>query len=128
MVNAMLCRIHQSGDIAGLSPASFAQVKTGLEIYKQVIRPHIPDSIPFFPLGMPDMTNRTSPVCLGSKAPAASFLAVWRLAGTETVRIPTSAANARLLYPTDRGIKLSTEASNLRLVFPRPYMACIVAR
>jgi len=40
MVNAMLGRIHQSGRLDQLSPASFAQVKKGLQIYKEQIRTH----------------------------------------------------------------------------------------
>jgi alpha-galactosidase len=41
LVNAMLLRIHQSGHLAERTPGSLAQVKSGIQIYKDAIRPHI---------------------------------------------------------------------------------------
>ncbi len=67
-VNAMLFRIHQSGQIAELSPESFAQLKGGLQIYKDTIRPHIGKAVPYYPLGMPDMTDSVSPISLGMRS------------------------------------------------------------
>ena len=49
-------RIHQSGRITRLRPESMAQVKNGIAVYKEQIRRHIPESVPFYPLGMPDLT------------------------------------------------------------------------
>jgi alpha-galactosidase len=127
MVNAMLCRIQQSGDLANVTEPSFAQVRAGIRIYKDVIRPHIPKSIPFYPLGMPDMVDSMAPVCLGIKASNATFVAVWRLAGGESVRIPISAKNLKLVYPSDLGIQVDTSVSALTVTFPRKYMACILS-
>ncbi len=127
MVNAMLCRIHQSGDLATLTAESFAQVSTGIQTYKSLIRPHIPNSVPFYPLGMPTMTDLKSPVCLGIKSSQATSIAVWRLEGSETVRIPAAAGNVRLLYPTDLGINVERTGNAFTVAFPREYMACIVA-
>lgn len=42
MVNAMLCRIHQSGNLANLNPPSLEQVKKGIKVYKEQISPDIP--------------------------------------------------------------------------------------
>src|ERR1700758_3904538 len=65
MVTAMLCRIHQSGSLDQLASDVAAQVSKAIRIYKDVIRPHIRLAVPFFPLGMPDVTNRHNPVALG---------------------------------------------------------------
>ncbi len=126
MVNAMLCRIHQSGDIAKCNPAVLAQIKTGIRTYKNVLRQHIPDSIPFYPLGMPLMTDTVSPVALGMRSPGAVFLAVWRLNGEEKVEIPWAGQSLRLLYPTDLDIRSRSQSGKIEITFPRINMACIL--
>ena len=63
MTTAMLCRIHQSGRIDKISADAAAQVLNGIRVYKEVIRKHIPQSVPFYPLGMPDVTDRNAPGC-----------------------------------------------------------------
>jgi len=86
MVTAMLLRIHQSGHLARLDAPAAAQVKEGIRVYKEIIREHIPDAVPFYPLGMPDVTNATKPVALGVRSPNRSFLAIWRIDGDAEVR------------------------------------------
>ncbi len=119
MVNAMLFRIHQSGHLAELSAESFAQVKTGLQIYKDKIRPHIGPAVPYYPLGLPDMTDPVSPISLGMRSPKSNFIAVWRLQGGDRVRIPVSGAMVKVLYPADLGIQLHPEDGGVTVVFPR---------
>ena len=68
MVTAMLLRIHQSGHLAHLDSPAAAQVKEGIRVYKQIIREHIPDAVPFYPLGMPDVTNAMKPIALGIRS------------------------------------------------------------
>jgi len=125
MVSAMLLRIHQSGQLASLEPEAAAQVKQGIRLYKEVIREHIPGALPFYPLGMPDVTNATAPVALGIRSARHSFVAVWRLEGDEDVRIPAS-SQARILYPTELGIKLQQSGGDCLVTFPRPRMGCIL--
>jgi alpha-galactosidase len=126
MVNAMLFRIHQSGHLAELSPASFAQVKTGLKIYKERIRPHIGQALPYYPLGLPDITDSVSPVALGMRSPQSNFIAVWRLKGSDRVHLPKADPGMRILYPVDLGIRLETGGEGLTVVFPREMMACVL--
>ncbi|MGE5647843.1 MAG: alpha-galactosidase [Acidobacteriota bacterium] len=123
MVSAMLCRIHQSGHLARLNPASLAQVKAGLRIYKDVVRRHVPHFVPSFPLGMPSMADKESPVALRMRAPGAEFVAVWRLAGPETVRV-AGLRGFELVYPGDLGIT----AGEGEVRFPRPHMAALLRR
>ena len=88
MVNAMLFRIHQSGHLAELSPESFAQVKNGLQIYKDKIRPHIGAAVPYYPLGLPDMTDTVSPISLGMRSPEATSLRYGVCAASRRVHLP----------------------------------------
>jgi alpha-galactosidase len=127
MVSAMLLRIHQSGDLATLTPSAAAQVKRGIEVYKNVIREHIPDAVPFYPLGMPDVTNAIKPIALGIKSPRRSFAAVWRIDGDPEVRIRTT-ANSAILYPSDLGITIRQSGDECIVVFPRPRMGCILSQ
>ncbi len=125
-VNAILFRIHQSGHLAELSPAAFAQVKAGLSIYKETIRQHIGSAVPYYPLGMPDITDHISPVALGMRSPRSNFIAVWRLRGEGSVHLPKVGSRLRILFPTDLGIRLQPDGDGVTIVFPRPLMACIL--
>lgn len=127
MVNAMLCRIHQSGHLGNLPKESLKQVTNGIQVYKTSIAPFLAKSIPFFPLGMPSMGNNQLPVSVGLKTENKAFIAVWRLEGSNTVVIPgILCKNIKLLFPVDLGIKASRIGTNIQLVFPDEYMAGIV--
>ena len=127
MVNAMLGRIHQSGHLAELPAESFAQVLSGIAIYKKELRPKIARFVPFFPLGMPSMADEASPVALGMEHPEADYYAVWRLKDKDRVRIPLkNKGRAELLYPVDLNIGLVQEDGGLTLHFPKSHMAAIV--
>ena len=127
MVNAMLCRIHQSGHLAKLSTESMAQVSMGIRVYKESIRPHVPESIPFYPLGFASITDGTSPIALGMRSLQRTFVAVWRLTGDEKIHLPGLPNDLRILYPTDLGIKAERQGDGWTLILPRPHMACILA-
>jgi alpha-galactosidase len=126
MVTAMLCRIHQSGRLDAISASGLLQVTNGIRVYREAIRGHIPQTVPFYPLGLPDVTNRMAPVALGMRAPGWTTLAVWRLEGAETVELPMAAARAEILYPLDLGIVQRTVPGKLSVRFPRTKMACIL--
>jgi alpha-galactosidase len=126
MVNAMLGRIHQSGRLTELSAASFAQVKTGLRIYKEQIRHHTGAATPYYPLGLPDITDHVSPIALGMRSAGANFIAVWRLSGRERVHVPHAGQRAKILYPTDLGIGIEPQGDGSDVIFPRELMACIL--
>jgi alpha-galactosidase len=126
LVTAMMCRIHQSGRLDATSADALRQVANGIRTYKDSIREHIPQAVPFYPLGMPDVTNPNAPVVLGMRAPGWTALAVWRLEGTDTVEVPMDTSKAEILYPTDLGIDLSIAKGKLSVRFPRTKMACIL--
>ena len=128
MVNAMLARIHQSGAIAELRDESWREVREGIRIYKENIRPDIPRMVPFLPLGLPSMADTHSPVAVGLRGAARSLIAVWRLDGDDdTVRLPVGAAKGvSVLYPTDLGIVCRGSPSAIEVRFPRRYMGAIL--
>ena len=126
LVTAMMCRIHQSGRLDAISADGLLQVTNGIRVYKEVIRGHIPHSVPFYPLGLPDVTNRMAPVALGMRAPGLTSLAVWRLEGSETVELPLLTAQAEILYPADLGIEVGVAKGKLSVRFPRMRMGCIL--
>jgi alpha-galactosidase len=126
MVTAMMCRIHQSGRLDAISADGLLQVTNGIRVYKEAMRQHIPHAVPFYPMGLPDVTNRTAPVALGMRATGWSALAVWQLEGAETIELPMEAAQAEILYPSDLGIKVNASKGKLTVHFPRTKMACIL--
>src|SRR6266498_2000468 len=126
MVAAMMCRIHQSGRLDSLSAETAAQVAEGIRIYKEVLRKHIPEAVPFYPLGTSDVTNFQAPVALGMRSPEQTLLAVWRIDGPATTKIPLAMRTPRLLYPTDLGINVTSAYGVVSVEFPRTHMACLV--
>ena len=75
MVNAMMLRIHQSGQLMDLSPEKLSLVKEGISCYKS-IREDIKKSVPFWPLGLSHYSDQW--VCLGLKTEHKDYVAVWR--------------------------------------------------
>ena len=126
MVTAMLCRIHQSGRLDSIAPQVLAEVAEGIRVYKDVLRKHIPSSVPFYPLGTSDVTNRTAPLALGMRALQQTVLGVWRIDGPAVTKVPWAAPEAKLLYPADLGIKVAVADGSLSVEFPRPNMACLI--
>jgi len=127
MVTAMMCRIHQSGRMDSLSPDAAAQVTEGIRVYKEGLRKSIPAAVPFYPLGMSDVTNREVPIALGMRSPQQTLLAVWRIDGPAVIRVPITSPQPRLVYPTDLGIGLSTTEAAVNIEFPRSHMACLIS-
>jgi alpha-galactosidase len=126
MVTAMMCRIHQSGRLDSLSPQAAAQVAEGVRIYKDVLRKHISAAVPFYPLGTSDVTDFKAPVALGMRSPEQTLLGVWRIDAPATTQVALATSNAKLLYPTDLGIKITAEQGTLNVEFPRSRMACLI--
>src|SRR5450755_1106061 len=126
MVTALLCRIHQSGRIDQVQSDVAGEVASAIRVYKDTLRPHIAEAIPFYPLGMPDVTNRKGPVALGMRSRAWTAVAVWRLEGEPSVELPLRSSRPRVLYPTDLGIEVMQRSEKIIVRFPRPKMGCIV--
>jgi alpha-galactosidase len=127
MVTAMMCRIHQSGHLDSLSPQAWAQVTEGIRIYKDLLRKSIPDALPFYPLGLPDVTDSQKPVALGMRSPSRTLLAIWRIDGPAKTDVPWTMPDPTVLYPVDLGVKATTSKGSLNVEFPRTRMACLIS-
>jgi len=126
MVTATLCRIHQSGRLDSVSADAWKQVAEGIRVYKEVLRKNIPEAVPFYPLGLSDVTSPEALVALGMRSPAQTVLGVWRIDGPASTKIPWAYGDAKLLYPTDLGIKIAVAEGTLHVEFPRRRMACLL--
>jgi alpha-galactosidase len=86
MVNAMLLRIHQSGEIWAMEGKNLGLIKEGIAYYKK-IRNIIPQSLPFWPLGIPKREDKW--LALGLKDQSKILLAVWKVnASNDTCIVP----------------------------------------
>lgn len=126
MVTGMLCRIHQSGRLDLLSAEAAKQVAEGIRVYKDVVRKHIPEAVPFYPLGLTNVTDSKAPIALGMRSSGQTFLAAWRIDGPAAMKIPWTSRDARLLYPTDLGVKITPVEGALNIEFPRTRSACLI--
>jgi alpha-galactosidase len=83
LVNAMFMRIHQSGKITDITDDNLNYLKEGILYYK-TIRNCIPNSLPFWPLGLPEYSNGW--VSFGLKCnDNKSLIAIWRTHGENEV-------------------------------------------
>jgi hypothetical protein len=121
-----MCRIHQSGRLDSLTPEALAQVTEGIRVYKESLRKHIPTAVPFYPLGTSDVTDFKTPVALGMRSPQQTVVAVWRIDGPAITKISLASREAKLLYPSDLGVKVTIAGGTLKIEFPRSRMACLV--
>jgi hypothetical protein len=127
MVTAAMCRIHQSGRLDLLSADAWKQVAEGIRVYKEIVRKHTPEAVPFYPLGLSDVTNAEAALALGMRSAEQRLLGVWRIDGPAAIKIPWAYPDARLLYPRDLGIQAAVAGGSLRIEFPRKRMACLLS-
>jgi alpha-galactosidase len=136
MANAMLGRIHLSGHLDRMSDSQRALVAEALHVYQQSIRPAIAAAVPFWPLGLPRWDDPW--VVLGLRAPAASYLTIWRrgphqAAGTATVTLPVphlrrAEVTAHVLYPSRSAAVARWDAvdGTLSVTLPDSPSACVL--
>lgn len=102
MVNVLLGRVHQSGFLNNLPPASLARVKEGLRCYK-AIRHELLHGLPVFPLGLIHLHSPWA--AAGLLCGETLYLSVWRKSAEEdTVVLSLPALQGRkseavCLYP-----------------------------
>ncbi|WP_434655480.1 glycoside hydrolase family 36 protein [Thermoanaerobacterium thermosaccharolyticum] len=108
MVNALLLRIHLSGNLDKLEERQLKLVKEALEIYKS-IRNDIKKSLPFWPLGLSHYND--SWISFGLKCENRSYLAVWRRnSQMPTCELPIAHlknknVNIKCIYPKEENCK-----------------------
>jgi len=118
MVNTLLMRIHQSGEIDKLPQTQLILIREAIALYK-TYRRKIPRSIPFWPLGLPSPGENT--LCLGLHLEDVSLLAVWKYDLEESaIPLPEIYSQARQLYPTtlESQYRLDEKGRTLYVRFP----------
>jgi alpha-galactosidase len=135
VASAMLGRVHLSGHLDRMTPRQRELVADAVRVYKESIRSAIPESTPFWPLGLPRWEAPW--IALGLRAPGVSHLTIWRRgphAGTGTsVTLPLAhlrgaQVTPRVLYPTAAGVSVSWDApaGTLTVTLPRVPSACLL--
>ena len=126
MVNAMLCRIHMSGEIANLTDSQMNLVKEGIACYK-TIREDIKKFKAFYPDGVE--TYNKEWLSVGYTAEDKKYLAVWRLDSKEDthfVPIENLSGDAEILYPSNNKCKLAKKNDGLMVELPNNYSAVVI--
>ena len=125
MVNALLQRIHLSGEIFGWTEEQFALVKEGVECYKR-IRSDIPKFIPFYPLGLPKYAD--SWLCSAYRFDDCVRIGLWRMDTDEcSVEIPLKkAANGvKILYPSNHNADIKVTQNGVSVTMPERFSAIL---
>jgi alpha-galactosidase len=132
MCGALLGRIHLSGHLDRMTPQQLDLVATAVRRYKD-IRGDLPAAVPFWPLGLPEWD---APVlAAGLRAPAATYLVVWRRGRTGTnglVTLPIAHPGgttpaAEILYPAPApGAAVRWAGETLTVDLPRTPSACLI--
>jgi alpha-galactosidase len=129
LANAMLGRLYLSGHLDWMSPRQRALVAEAVAVYKR-IRPDIAVSVPFWPLGLPRWTD--SWLALGLRAPAATYLTVWRRDGDQpqlTLPIPHLRGEpvaVAVLYQAPAEASWNPARATLQVTLPRTPSACVL--
>ncbi|CAI6339395.1 unnamed protein product [Periconia digitata] len=101
VMNTMMGRVHLSGRIDALDAHQLELVREGMQVYLR-IRKDFLTARPFWPLGLPAWQDDW--ITLGmSKTDGNVLLAVWRRAGSTSLRLPLPGRehllSAKVLYP-----------------------------
>lgn len=122
MINAMMMRIHLSGQITEMSDEKLELIKQGVSVYKS-IRNCIPKSYVFYPNGLPDYNDEW--IVCGFKGER-TFLCVWRRnIEHESVLIDIKCDSAEIIYPQNDNSCLSVN-NKLEVTLRSKYSAVII--
>ncbi len=126
MVNALLCRMHLSGEIYNLTDEQEALVKEGVWCYKK-IREDIKKFVPFYPNGF--STYGKDWLSVGYTADEKKYLAVWRLKSDNDeyfVPLDFEVNNVEIIYPQKNQCTITKSNDGLKLNMPSDYSAVVI--
>jgi alpha-galactosidase len=134
LCNALLGRVHLSGNLDRMTPEQRALVADAMAVYKR-IRADIPASAPFWPLGLPGWTDAW--LALGLRSQEKTYLTVWRRpegdsAAEQTLVIPHLRGrnvDVQVLFPQASKTVVDWQAGHgeLTVGLPEPGTACLLA-
>lgn len=133
LCNALLGRVHLSGNLDRMAPEQRALVADAIAVYKR-IRADIPTSAPFWPLGLPGWTDPW--IALGLRGEERTYATVWRRPGgassvEQALVIPHLKGcdvEAGVLFPQDTkaGLGWSAGRGEVTVRLPEPGTACLI--
>lgn len=128
LVSGMLFRIHLGGHLAKLDGDRFLLVKEGIACHKR-IRQEIPESLPYWPLGMHVFDSPW--LCWGLHGPKADYIAVCRRMAEEVLSFPVkrTPVSVRILYAVSGETEIvSSDPQNRRIQVRLEYRnsACLI--
>ncbi len=125
MVNAMLLRMHLSGEVTKLSEEQKTIVKNGVKKYKE-IRKYIPKMTPFYPLGLPNYNGKWQ--CVAYSSEEKTILVVWKMDSAEDeILIPIHADKADILFGLNGSGTPRVSDAGVSVRIKEPYHAIIIA-
>ncbi|NUR60150.1 MAG: alpha-galactosidase [Catenulispora sp.] len=134
LCNALLGRVHLSGNLDRMTAGQHALVAEAVAVYKR-IRADIPVSVPFWPLGLPGWTDPW--VAVGLRGPGRTYVTVWRRpeggsAAEQTFSIGHLVGRdtgAEVLFPSDSKAVVDWNAGRgeATVHLPEPGTACLIA-
>lgn len=124
MASAILQRLYLSGQILELDEKRIELVKEGIEVYKS-IRNEISNSIPFYPIGMPN--HKSDVICLGFKYPDCSRILLSSFDNKDReINIPIKYEKVKILYPSDTKTTLSDAENGINVKIPTECTSVII--
>ena len=109
MVGGILLRPYISGQVWNLPQESLDLLREGISVYKS-IRHEVKDGLPFFPLGLPNITEDDGIFVYGLHCPSCDYLAVTSLEETFFHLVfdyPVDSISC--IYPSNSGCTVSTD-------------------
>lgn len=124
ITNGLLQRLYLSGQIHELDENGLGLVKEGIDLHKS-IRNEIPDSIPFYPMGIPNHNDKV--ICLGFKYNMCKRIALWCFDDSDRgIAVPIEYNNAKIIYPSDTKITISHKNNGLNVKIPAECTSVII--
>lgn len=125
MINAILQRIHMSGEVWALREDERALVKEGIKLYK-TLRRDTSAALPFFPIGLP--RHGDTHFANGQRCGEAFRMAVYSYEPAPyTLHIPMENINeVKVLYPSSTDCTVTKTADGIDVIFPRANMAVLI--
>jgi alpha-galactosidase len=118
MVNAILFRIDQSGQLAELNAESLSLVREGIAYHLSIFE-QTKHGLPFWPIGLASFSSEYC--CVGIECENKLFLAVWNISALTSIVIPikqckSSRASAYAAYPRRLPTAFSWDEENAKLI------------
>jgi alpha-galactosidase len=133
LTGALPGRIHLSGFLDRMTPEQFGLVRSGVAVYKE-LRSRIPDSLPFWPLGLPSWEDEW--IAYGWHDDTDTWVVVWRrepVADGPTRTFPLARLRGvdvrpEVLYPPTADATATWDAvdGELAVSLPRPGTAVLL--